>query len=57
MGAGPRTLFGEDVFNLLTNLTDCEEEFWGSTLAAMDSDSDGLSNGEELQDPLTPGAE
>jgi photosystem II stability/assembly factor-like uncharacterized protein len=58
MGAGPRTLFGEDVFDMLTNFTACEEEFWGPALAARDSDLDGIPNGEELQDPTgawTPG--
>ena len=28
------------------------EEFWGPELAALDSDGDGRTNGEELQDPL-----
>ncbi|MCA9525442.1 MAG: hypothetical protein KC549_03985, partial [Myxococcales bacterium] len=45
-GAGPRTLFGEDVrATLRGTVVD-----W-PTLCARDSDGDGYTNGEELGDP------
>ncbi len=46
---GARNSFGAAVEPLITSgpLT----EFWSSTLAALDSDGDGFTNGEELQDP------
>ncbi len=46
---GPRNFFGKDV-ELVVARNGCEE-FWGRTLAGMDSDSDGMTNGQELQDP------
>jgi len=49
-GGGPRTPFGAAVNTILggvsTNVT-----FWSATLAALDSDGDGLTNGGELLDP------
>lgn len=48
-GAGLRTPFGLDVehaFLLPDGTVD-----WGPALAALDSDQDGRSNGQELQDP------
>lgn len=48
-GGGPRTPFGEDVLSFV--LPGSCDEFWSSELAAMDSDLDGRTNGEELLDP------
>jgi hypothetical protein len=48
-GGGPRNPFGLDVQNgFLDNSGNVE---WGPALAVMDSDGDGFSNGDELQDP------
>jgi hypothetical protein len=48
-GGGPRNAFGIDVQNqFLDNSGNVE---WGPALANLDSDGDGFSNGEELQDP------
>jgi hypothetical protein len=48
-GGGPRNAFGIDVLNqFLDNSGNVE---WGPALANLDSDGDGFSNGEELQDP------
>jgi hypothetical protein len=54
LGGGPRTPFGEDVLPLLRlGRTLCfDDVFWGPALAELDSDGDGRTNGEELQDPL-----
>ncbi len=55
-GGGVRTPFGEDV-RPLVSIGGCDE-FWDAALAALDSDGDGRSNGNELEDPLgewTPG--
>jgi hypothetical protein len=48
-GGGTRTPFGEDV-RALVNSGGCAD-FWSEALAMMDSDGDGRTNGEELQDP------
>lgn len=48
-GGTPRNAFGLSVEALVT--PNGEEVFWGSELAAMDSDGDGFTNGEELGDP------
>ncbi len=48
-GGGRRTPFGQDVRDLIRSGS-CAE-FWGAELAALDSDGDGRSNGEELLDP------
>lgn len=48
-GGGPRTKFGEDVNLRVT--PNGHEEFWNEALAMKDSDEDGFTNGEELQDP------
>lgn len=48
-GGGPRTPFGEAV-NARVN-PGAPTQFWGPELAALDSDGDGFTNGEELQDP------
>lgn len=48
--SGPRNEFGIAVEQLVT--PDGQEVFWGTELAALDSDLDGFTNGEELQDPL-----
>lgn len=54
-GGGPRNAFGQDVEMFTATLG---ENFWTPELAELDSDSDGFTNGEELQDPdgsWTPG--
>ncbi len=49
---GPRNDFGVDVYsNYLDPQNSSGHVQWGPELAAMDSDGDGVSNGEELQDP------
>jgi hypothetical protein len=42
-GGGERNQFGEDF--------DLNGQVWGAALAMLDSDGDGFTNGEELQDP------
>ena len=48
-GGGRRTPFGQDVRDFIRG-SSCAE-FWEAELAALDSDGDGRSNGEELLDP------
>ncbi len=48
-GGTPRNAFGKDVESRVT--PGGNETFWGPELAALDSDGDGFTNGEELQDP------
>jgi len=48
-GGGPRNQFGQAVESRVT--VGGTEQFWGSALAALDSDGDGKTNGQELQDP------
>ena len=48
-GGGRRTPFGQDVRDVIRSGS-CAE-FWDAELAALDSDDDGRSNGEELLDP------
>jgi hypothetical protein len=48
-GGGRRTPFGQDVRDFIRGGS-CAE-FWEAELAALDSDGDGRSNGEELLDP------
>jgi Cu/Zn superoxide dismutase len=48
-GDGPRNAFGQEVETRVTPLG--MEAFWGPELAALDSDGDGFTNGEELGDP------
>lgn len=47
-GGGPRTPFGDDVRSIVGG---SRAPFWSETLASMDSDGDGFSNGLELGDP------
>ena len=59
-GGGSRTSFGQDVFSIVGGPSN--QAFWDATLAALDSDGDGFSNGVELGDPdgdgiVDPGAE
>jgi hypothetical protein len=57
LGGDARNDFGLDVQALVT--VGGTENFWGPQLAALDSDGDGFTNGEELQDPegvWTPGS-
>ena len=48
-GGSPRNGFGLDVEALVT--VNGREVFWTPELAALDSDGDGFTNGEELGDP------
>lgn len=48
-GGTPLNPFGQDVSQRVT--PGGNEVFWSPELAAMDSDGDGFTNGEELQDP------
>jgi hypothetical protein len=48
-GGTPRNPFGQEVETRVT--PGGMETFWGPELAALDSDGDGFTNGEELQDP------
>jgi hypothetical protein len=48
-GNGPRNAFGQEVETRVT--PGGQEVFWGPELAALDSDGDGFTNGEELGDP------
>lgn len=48
-GGGTRTPFGNAVFAIVGGPS--STPFWSPTLAARDSDGDGLSNGQELGDP------
>lgn len=48
-GGSPRNQFGLDVEALVT--VNGREVFWTPELAALDSDGDGFTNGEELGDP------
>ncbi|MBU1099402.1 MAG: T9SS type A sorting domain-containing protein [Bacteroidetes bacterium] len=47
-GGGARNDFGQAVESRVT--PNGQENFWGADLAAIDSDGDGFTNGEELQD-------
>ena len=47
-GGGPRTSFGNEVWSIVGR---SRAPFWSEALAAMDSDGDGFSNGQELGDP------
>ena len=53
-GGGARNAFGEAVRALVT--PGGAQPFWSAALAAMDSDGDGVSNGEELGDPEGDGS-
>jgi len=48
-GGGTRNSFGKAVGNLVS--VGGNETFWGPNLAMVDSDGDGFTNGQELQDP------
>lgn len=48
-GGGARNAFGLAVFGIVQGSS--RTEFWGPELAALDSDGDGFTNGEELGDP------
>jgi len=59
-GGGSRNAFGNAVFSIVRGGTSAP--FWSPALAALDSDGDGFTNGEELGDPdgdgiRTPGAQ
>lgn len=47
-GGGPRTPFGEETRRLVGS---SRNSFWTASLAALDSDGDGFTNGQELGDP------
>ena len=49
---GPRTLFGQEIErNYLTQSGGSGDVVWNAMLAMLDSDGDGVSNGQELGDP------
>ena len=48
-GAGPRNAFGDAVNAVVGRGS--RAEFWSASLARLDSDVDGFSNGQELGDP------
>lgn len=48
-GGTPRNAFGLEVEKRVS--PNGTESFWSPALAALDSDGDGFTNGEELQDP------
>lgn len=48
-GGDARNPFGQAVERLVT--PNGQQNFWSATLAALDSDGDGFTNGQELQDP------
>ncbi len=48
-GGGPRNLFGQAVEQLVS--PGGTQEFWSPALAKLDSDGDGVTNGQELGDP------
>lgn len=51
-GGGPRNAFGQEIENgFLTAPGAAGHVQWGQALASLDSDGDGFTNGEELQDP------
>ncbi len=51
-GGGPRTAFGTEIErNHLSTPGGAGQVQWSAALAALDSDGDGFTNGEELQDP------
>jgi hypothetical protein len=51
-GGGPRNAFGQEVESgFLSAPGSAGHVQWGSALASIDSDGDGFTNGEELQDP------
>lgn len=51
-GGGARNVFGQEVENnFLSTPGAAGHVQWGPSLAAIDSDGDGFTNGEELQDP------
>lgn len=51
-GGGPRNIFGAEVGqNHLTEPGGAGQVKWSPALAALDSDGDGFTNGQELQDP------
>jgi hypothetical protein len=51
-GGGPRTVFGTEIeHNFLSASGAAGQVQWGPALAALDSDGDGFTNGQELQDP------
>lgn len=51
-GGGPRNAFGQEIErNYLSTPGNAGQVLWGPALAALDSDGDGFTNGQELQDP------
>jgi len=51
MTGGARNQFGQEVFNHLTVQNENGNVKWSPQLAALDSDGDGFTNGQELLDP------
>jgi hypothetical protein len=50
-GDSPRNSFGTDVDTLVEGSSITSRKFWWTELAHKDSDHDGYTNGQELQDP------
>lgn len=51
-GGGPRNVFGSAIENGFLSTPGVSGNVeWGPAIAALDSDGDGFTNGEELQDP------
>lgn len=50
-GDSERNPFGMDVEDIIEGAESTRPPFWGAFLASLDSDGDGYTNGEELQDP------
>ena len=53
-GAGPKNAFGDAVGAVVGRAS--RAEFWSASLAQLDSDGDGFTNGQELGDPDGDGA-
>lgn len=50
-GGDVRNAFGQEVERRINGSSRCDILFWNASLAALDSDGDGFTNGQELQDP------
>lgn len=48
---GNRNVYGLDVDQKISGTASCVPNWWGPMFAALDSDDDGYTNGQELQDP------
>lgn len=48
---GNRDVYGLAVDQKISGTASCVPNWWGAAFAALDSDGDGFTNGQELQDP------